>query len=366
VHQSRFWKSEQTGKALIDVLVFLTGDNWSFEFRPRARQVGFLTKQKTLNLETSQPIVLPSSHGLDSFVHSMLLRSERPKNEIVRVLTKNPSFGEAPDLGAILELQVPIHVRTTGGESTYRSRSFLFYAVAGTASAMVKGSTVSIPENGQGSLGPSLVIDGNEWPYRGSHPGFTKLLGTLLSLVFDRSLSFEHPRIWNTKGEMLNALRRLGSEKGWEQTRSCPRDQRDLRYSGSRIQCGICGGCLLRRMALNAAGLQGQEQYYWDDLGKPDADSSLILGSRRKTRKNDMDIFLSNALAMNRLSEMASTAGTNARVRQVGYEIAVATGDDLKSTLERLHGLIEKHSHEWTSFVGQLPRESWVRRTCFI
>src|SRR5690349_7904784 len=48
VHDPKFWNSEQFVAQLVDTLVFLTGDNWSFVFRRRVSKAGFLTKQKIL------------------------------------------------------------------------------------------------------------------------------------------------------------------------------------------------------------------------------------------------------------------------------------------------------------------------------
>lgn len=366
MHSPKFWKGPDVYRALCDSLVFLTGDNWNFDFRSRKKPAGFLKRKRVLPLAPARPIVLPSSHGLDSFANSLLLKKEFSNLEIVRVVTKNTSMGVSPNLRPILELQLPVYVRTKGGESSYRTRSFLFYAIAGIASAMLKARSTSIPENGQGSFGPSLVVDGNEWPYRGSHPGFTLKLGRLLTLVTDAPVSFEHPRIWKTKGEVIDSLVKANLHIGWDRTRSCPRDQRDIRYSGPKIQCGICGGCLLRRLALRAAGLEGSEHYYWDDLSHHQMDESLIAGARRVTNQNDIDIFLSNALAMRRLADMSRVGETNPRLKQLAYEISEATERDIKSVMHDLKHLLDRHAQEWMDFVNGLPEESWFRRMCFV
>jgi hypothetical protein len=135
VHTPAFWRSAEVYRALCEVLVFLTGDNWSFEFRSRSSRVGFLSRQQSLGLSFNAPIVLPSSHGLDSFASSLLLKSDFPNTEIVRVVTKNRTLGASPDLGTVIELQVPVDIHVKGGEPTFRTRTFLFFTVAGIASA---------------------------------------------------------------------------------------------------------------------------------------------------------------------------------------------------------------------------------------
>ena len=112
--------------------------------------------------------------------------------------------------------------------------------------------------------------------------------------------------------------------------------------------------------------MTGVEHYYWDDLHHQNMDDSLIEGARRKTKKNDIDIFISNALAMKRLAGVSRANDSNRRLKQVSYEIAEAYGRDLKSVTLDLVRLLERHRQEWTSFVEELPRESWFRRLCFL
>jgi hypothetical protein len=95
-------------------------------------------------------------------------------------------------------------------------------------------------------------------------------------------------------------------------------------------------------------------------------DESLITGARRVTNQNDIDIFLSNALAMRRLADMSRVGETNPRLKQLAYEISEATERDIKSVMHDLKHLLDRHAQEWMDLVNGLPEESWFRRMCFV
>src|SRR3989442_8725186 len=51
--------------------------------------------------------------------------------------------------------------RSHHAESSFRSRPFIFYSLAAYGASLAGSKRVLIPENGQGSIGGSLVLLGN-------------------------------------------------------------------------------------------------------------------------------------------------------------------------------------------------------------
>src|ERR1035438_9288818 len=65
VHDRAFWERPESVTALTQTLDALTGDKWSFAFRPRTKQTP-VNPQATLALSGQQCTVIPFSDGLDS------------------------------------------------------------------------------------------------------------------------------------------------------------------------------------------------------------------------------------------------------------------------------------------------------------
>jgi hypothetical protein len=160
-------------------------------------------------------------------------------------------------------------------EPSTRSRSLLFLAL-GLAVAERAGAALWIPENGFASLNPPLGPD-----RRGSlsthttHPRFLRELAALVQSVDGHGL-IQNPFERITKGEMF---RRVADAIGVDaassylsSTNSC--SHTDGRYSGasSAAQCGVCFGCLVRRAAFAASGVQDKTAYLVNDTsGRFDA-----------------------------------------------------------------------------------------------
>jgi 7-cyano-7-deazaguanine synthase in queuosine biosynthesis len=147
-------------------------------------------------------------------------------------------------------------------ESSFRSRGFVFQAMAAIAAAQSASDLVIVAESGQGSLGPWLAPVGCEAPDLRCHPSFTSALSVLLKPVLGRTIRFEHTQLWSTKGATLRKLKIDGLAEGWDQTHSCSRQARHQTSRGRRLHCGICPNCVLRRQSALAAGLADPEDPY--------------------------------------------------------------------------------------------------------
>ena len=369
VHEPNRWEQTQVVQSLVEALRFVTGDVWEFSFLPRKSPSNFLSTQNHIQLTQSTSAVLPFSNGLDSFANYRSLVLEEPQANPIAITTWSQSVAcQAEDwLGGnhqsqIRRLKIPFRMSTSRHpEPTYRSRTFVFYTLAALAAHSSGADRVVIPESGQGSLGPSLATFGREWPHRGSHPGFTNRLAAFFNTLDGWNISFEHPHLWSTKGEVLQTLREHDSLRGWENTKSCVRDTRDVSLDGMSIQCGVCTGCLLRRLALFAGGLESDaERYLWDNLSAPTIEGSILKRSARTTSPNDRDIAV-HAVLDHQVMATATDPNNQTAVNRVAYEVAEATKETPAQTVEKLRTLLLTHRTQWRDFLQALRPESWVR-----
>jgi len=369
VHEPERWQNPKIVRALTDALSFLSGDNWRLTFVPADGSVKPL-RQNLLPLGEGNFVVMPFSNGLDSFALSQLLKVDEPKTDVIRVTTWNRSQ-TGSDRDWITEqdgrryrrLSIPVRIRPgQHPEPTFRTRTFVFGVLAALAAHLSNANRVVIPENGQGSLGPSLVPVGSEWLHRSSHPGFTSRLAIFLNLLLGADIRFEHPHLWNTKGQVLQRVVENGLLLGWKKSISCGRDQRHVSGPNGRIHCGICGGCLLRRMSLFAAGIDASgERYHWTDLNAGTIAKSMRPDATHPTSPNDIDIGIHNALALEFLARAAELPADHSTFRQAAFDIAYPDGAATTNHLSALRSLILRHRDEWRGFTGHLGPSSWLR-----
>lgn len=369
VAHPRTWGRSEFLSALTEALRFATGDAWSFEF---TRRKGSLPHPRLpqLSLDGNGTfVVIPFSNGLDSFSQARLLASDGYTATPIRVTAWNRGLGGSRDWvqdtnsygGRHRRVSVPVRIIPgPGADQTYRTRTFVFSILAGLAAHLSGAGTLVIPEAGQGSFGPSLLPLGGESPHRGSHPGFSRRMERLFETFWDASINMHHPQVWKTKGQVLTELKQKGLAKGWEATRSCSRGPRDLR---SGLPCGICSGCLLRRMSLFAAGLGSDKSgYLWNDLNSSTIEASAIQELKRPVSINDRDIAVHAVLAMENLAREADVLSNDPRHQQSLFD---AFGHDPKTFKEaqtKLPQLLQSHRKEWRDFTASLAPDSWINQ----
>src|ERR1035438_8363094 len=86
VHDRAFWERPESVTALTQTLDALTGDKWSFAFRPRTKQTP-VNPQATLALSGQQCTVIPFSDGLDSLAVARLTQHDDPDTALLLVTT---------------------------------------------------------------------------------------------------------------------------------------------------------------------------------------------------------------------------------------------------------------------------------------
>lgn len=352
-----FWNDPDVRSDLIDLLGALTGDSWNLEFRA-GRSPLPVDPQSNLELADTPPIVIPYSNGIDSFAVARLHAG--PGQQVIRVSTgsvgdtEKKTGGSCPS--ATRWVAMPISLPNADGklrEQSYRSRGFLFGAVAATAAGLMDGREVLIPESGQGTFGPSLTVIGQEHPDVRMSPVFTSKLSRLVSRLFESPIQFVHPRIWCTKGETLDALRQAGLSEGWGKTVSCSRGSRKKIEAANARHCGLCANCLLRRQSLLASGLSGEE-YIWPDLALAPPWS---FGNATAPGDSKVQQAISAVLAMR---ELAALDPSDPIVLREARMLAEPLGQSTESSLGQLQRVLKKHRDEWQAFAGSRPRSSLI------
>lgn len=301
---------EPIRERLQNLVGFLSGDDWSFEFiKKRSPKEKIADAPPTVN----RAVLL--SGGADSAAGALLSRHELGSEPHVLVSHFGPTFlphiqdkvarmifefAKGPDqphaqIHFSRRKKQPNGMKFTDEYST-RSRSLLFLAL-GLAIASIHDVPLWVPENGFASLNPPLGPD-----RRGSlsthttHPYFLEGLANVLTEA-DVHADFINPFSRMTKGEMFrNASDLIGSNaasKFLSSTFSCTNTDQRFQRMPSTTHCGVCFGCLVRRSAFVAAGLKDQTQYL-RGLSQPRIDNYL----RTKSAENSMQVFIERGIKL--------------------------------------------------------------------
>ncbi len=149
-------------------------------------------------------------------------------------------------------------------ERTSRSRSLLFIAL-GLAAASVRGAELWVPENGFASLNLPLTRERRgALSTRTTHPRLFDEVQAIASVV-GINARIRNPFEQMTKGEMF---RQIASDYGTEgaaavlsSTYSCARSGANYEGFNPGMHCGVCFGCLVRRAAFAASGVEDRTIY---------------------------------------------------------------------------------------------------------
>jgi 7-cyano-7-deazaguanine synthase in queuosine biosynthesis len=363
-----FWRQPQVIRRLLNLLNLLTGDAWSLHFSSKSKRLDIHGPRPLSLSSNEQPIVMPYSDGMDSLAVSRLLANENPDIPLLMVtagsrLDADKNRRENKLDGRRVRLAVPFQISQVRGarlrESSYRTRA-LIYGVMGAIAAQLSGaSRVMVAESGQGALGPWLVPVGNEAPDIRMHPTYTSQLAEFVNIVLDTQIAYEHPRLWSTKGQTLRELADRGLAESWHETRSCARDARHMSYRGTRLQCGVCAACLLRRMSIHTAGLEESlDGYVWQRLDAIGLNEAVIDPARVAT-KGDHGHAVCGALAMAQLAYLADPSQSE-YVHAKAQELARIGNEDIDQVNAQLTGLIRQHAAEWNEFVNRQGASSYL------
>lgn len=340
-------------RMLLDVLWFLTGDQWEIEFVQRK---GGLDSQPHLSLPITPPrFVVPFSNGLDSFSQARLLEAEFGQDAVLRVCSGAARRKLNP-------FNIPIlHIPRRFGpgkrrEQSYRSRPLVYFTFAAVASAVAGAEKVLVGESGQGAIGPALLPFANEWPFRSTHPAFLSRLGQFLQAVYGQSIQIEAAQVWRTKGEVLLDLKEKNLVLGIEGTRSC---SLDVRHRQGFDGCGICGGCLLRTTALRSAGLPQSPTSVAASHTSPEPMWLDAANAPRPMSRNQRDIAAHSITSMRALAELVDSEDGRAAIAQEASILSPTAPEIAEQKLDRM---LRRHVQEWADFVNDLEPTAWLHK----
>ncbi|MBM4295691.1 MAG: hypothetical protein FJ126_12425 [Deltaproteobacteria bacterium] len=283
---------ESLAARLGDLCNFLTGDVWTFSFRPGP--VDFPFRGSWPHTWTPRVAALFSG-GLDSLAGAidlleagdrLLLVSHYDYGQLAAV-QQNLAGELSRHYGPDRVHHLMVRVQLEGPELSLRSRSFLYLGLGLAATAAFGPDTrLIIPENGWISLNPPLTPNRlGTYSTRTTHPYFLQQLTRLW-----QAAGINHPLInpyqGFPKGEVLASCRNLSLlEKLYLLTTSCARPVASRWRGQGAGACGYCYPCLMRRTALHRLGWDRGEDYLLDVLAAPET-------LRHRTRGRDLRALL--------------------------------------------------------------------------
>jgi 7-cyano-7-deazaguanine synthase in queuosine biosynthesis len=274
-----FWSRPDVVRRLTETLGFGTDDRWTFHFDRLKRTLPQLAITWDDRELLAQPdTVVLFSGGTDSLcgvVDAVMRHGARPvlvshwaadhvkarQQRLQAAVRRVLGSGEFP------HVQVELHRRAKqDGESSQRTRGFLFACLGAAVAAHLRVKTVLLPENGYVSINPSINDQlVGALASRGTHPKFLFLFNRLLELVFEGTVAVVNPLWDTTRAEALATLKDAGCAQLLEHTYSCGKLQG---RSPGKSHCGGCSQCIDRRFAVLRAGLEEHDSpgHYEFDL----------------------------------------------------------------------------------------------------
>ena len=278
-----------------EMLSFLTSDQWKTTFVQHAPE-SWEKHHADVPEQAVSDVVCLFSGGADSVCaavkalaedYSIILMSHWDFTGHKKIQSKlvdnlNHQFGvDIPHVSVNLgRSEKQIGGGTFRDESSRRSRSILFITL-GLAVASARGMVpLLIGENGFTSLNPPLAPERRgALSTRTTHPEVLRRLRGIMRAVGAHT-DFRSPYTDMTKGEMFRSVAEtIGQENAsalLSNSHSCSHLRKAGRYHLPPItQCGVCFGCLVRRAAFIASGLEDRTTYLINHLDQEQLDKFL-------------------------------------------------------------------------------------------
>jgi 7-cyano-7-deazaguanine synthase in queuosine biosynthesis len=277
---------------LCDLLEWVTGKKWSFEFK-RRYQPGRLIEHEPLLWSSGPDVdeVALWSGGLDALAGLYARLKQSPSksfalfgsgsNDNNYARQQHVFHGLQPLFPNRLDLcRAPIRFDKSSHHaknSFSRARGIVFMLL-GSAYAYLRGCKIlQVYENGIGAV---------NLPYRKSavgldhsrsvHPETLCGVGLVMSEVIGEKFQVHNPFLFNTKTEMLRALAEDARSDLTALTSSCDSPHRKPQQP---VQCGYCSSCILRKQALAASQLADKTHYVVPHGSPPAEDTRIYLAN---------------------------------------------------------------------------------------
>ncbi len=271
------WKRSGVFEALEQLLSFLTEDHWQIEFVPRNASKRSSESQSFLfPYPPPAPLkVALFSGGLDSFAGAAQQLADFPHHSFVFVsgmTNGRQRAGQREQVEALAKAHdrhiwhvlVPYGLRWLAPrsrrpeESSQRTRGFLFLTLGAVSALAAVCNELAVYENGIGAI--NLPYDGTQIGTSNSrsvHPVTIRLMARFIESLTGKVVHISQPFLFHTKAEMCRHPAVQSLREHIDLTFSC--DAYPVQVSG-KAQCGYCTSCLLRRQALEAAGLSASDR----------------------------------------------------------------------------------------------------------
>ena len=263
------WSAVRT--ALEELLASCMGDDVVLHLRHRKDGATHAdARAQAFALEPPAPVAVGLlSDGLDSLCGAAhALSSDPGRFAFVSVLTNSRRKRRVADIRTNLkhvfgdrieyrDLDVHIKGAPPKQERTQRSRTLLAVTAGITVAAGYGASQVEVYENGMGIL--NLPVPGLQMPHESSqvlHPRNLDLWRRAVEPLLG-SIRVAYPNRWLTKTQLCQRLPAT-LRNSIRATSSCDSPQR----RDAHADCGVCGSCTMRRIALQGAGLASHDLVY--------------------------------------------------------------------------------------------------------
>lgn len=269
VREPDLWSYPEVSGTLVDVLSFLSDDDYGFVFSKLVDPPPFQLYFDSMAPEFTADEVALFSGGLDSLAGAIqevlidqrevaLISHTSASKRKPRIAALAADVAARAERGALHHIPVSAtKAESIGHEYTQRSRSFLYAALAATVTSVLGHNRIRFYENGVTSINLPIapqVVGGRAT--RTTHPqsigGFARLLSTL----FARPFAVEAPFLWKTKTDVARLIKDHGCGDLVARSVSCSKTVEATRL---HTHCGRCSQCIDRRFATLAAGLDEEE-----------------------------------------------------------------------------------------------------------
>ena len=279
-------------------LALLTGDTWSVTFDGRR---GAARRRVEREVEPAERVSLFSG-GADSLCGLMVSLHEGVTPHLVshwdwtiiggvqnRVIDAvRREFGLTPTRDVVRIGRKREQTWTNERfpeEATSRSRSIVFIAL-GLAAAAIRHAKLWVPENGFASLNLPLSPERRgALSTRTTHPRLIDELQGIANAV-GIDVTMTNPFESMTKGEIFrrvaDAHRDDVASLILSVSHSCGRPGANYAGFDPSLQCGVCFGCLVRRAAFNAAGINDRSVYIEERLRNDPQRRRTWIANRRR------------------------------------------------------------------------------------
>jgi hypothetical protein len=260
------WRSAAVSDALIELLSFLSDDEYEFAF---AEYMSPPTLDTYLNFagstsDTTPDSVVLFSGGLDSLGgvvkevvqegrSALLLTHEsttklRTRHSALRAMIDAAANGPKPQ-----HITVRVNKKDQiEREYTQRARSFLYASLAVAVARMAGLDAIRFYENGIVSLNLPLSpqVVGSR-ATRTTHPRVLACMRRLFSLVTETAFGVENGFMWKTKSDVVSDIVASGHGPMIAMSTSCTHT---WVFSNAKPHCGTCSQCIDRRFAVLGGG----------------------------------------------------------------------------------------------------------------